>query len=91
METAAALIVSAATAGLAGVYNLGSRAGMSKLDFGLEVARRLGLSTESASPGDASAIPGRASRSADLRMDVTRIEAALGQTMPTLREEIAKL
>lgn len=91
MKTASALIVAAAGAGLAGVYNLGSRAGMSKLDFGLEVARRLGLSTENASPGNASAILGRAPRPTDLRMDVTRIEATLGQTMPTLCEEIAKL
>jgi len=91
MATVAALAFDCVRAGLAGVYNLGSRAGTSKLDFALAVARHLGLATATARPGNAADIPGRTPRPADLRMDVGRIESALGRPMPTLAEEIEKL
>lgn len=91
MATLADMAVASVRAGLRGVYNLASRGGMSKMDFGLAVARQLGLSAATASVGNAADIEGRAPRPADLRMDVTRIEGALGRAMPTLAEEIAKL
>lgn len=91
MATLASLLVDCVKEGLRGVYNLGSRGGMSKLEFGLAVARRLGLSTASVTPGDAVHVPGRAPRPADLRLVVERIEGALGRVMPTLNQEISKL
>jgi hypothetical protein len=36
-------------------------------------------------------IAGRARRPLDMRLDVRRIETALGRTMPSLTEEIDKL
>ncbi len=91
MSTLAAAAVECATAGVRGVYNLGCRDGMSKHDFALAIARHKGLPTDSAVPGRAADMPGRAPRSADLRLDVGRIERTLGRGMPTLAEEIAKL
>lgn len=91
MRTLAGLVVAAIEADLTGVYNLGSRDGMNKADFGLAVARRHGLATDLATIGTSSALPDRAPRASDLRLDVGRIEGALGRPMPTLEEEIAKL
>ena len=67
------------------------REGKSKADFALAVAEHLGLSTKSATVGSSATIPGRAPRTKDLRMDVTRIERALDRAMPTLDQEIARL
>ncbi len=91
MKTLSALVMECLEAGVHGVFNLGSREGTSKLEFGLAVARHLGLPTDSASPGNSRDLPGRAPRAVDLRMSVARIEASLGRAMPTLHEEIQKL
>lgn len=74
-----------------GVLNLGCRAGMTKRDFGLAVADHLALNSETAQDSVSDAIPGRAPRAKDLRLDVSRVEALLGRPMPTLSEEIARL
>jgi dTDP-4-dehydrorhamnose reductase len=76
---------------ISGVFNVGSRDGMSKRDFGHLVAHRFGLSVESATDGVSSAVPGRAPRPRDLRMNVGKVEAALGRAMPTCREQVALL
>jgi len=76
---------------LAGVFNVTSRSGMSKADFGLRIAGHLGLQTDTATLATSAVIPGRASRASDLRMDPSKLEKALGRPMPTLAEEIAKL
>ncbi|MCB1652275.1 MAG: SDR family oxidoreductase [Alphaproteobacteria bacterium] len=76
---------------LCGVYNLGSRAGLSKADFALKLAQHLNLDASTAQIGQSSAVTGRAHRTKDLRMDVSRIEKALGIKLPTLQEEIEKL
>lgn len=91
MKTLADLTVECLRKGLTGVYNLGCRAGASKADFGLAIAELLNLPVGNARLGASVALPGRAPRPRDLRMDVTRIEAALGQAMPTLQDEISKL
>ncbi len=91
LTTLTELVVVAARKQLRGVFNLGCRDGASKADFGLSVARHLGLQTQSASVGPAAAIPGRAPRPRDLRMAVDKIEASFGTAMPKLDEEIAKL
>lgn len=74
-----------------GVVNLGSREGASKAAFALAIARHRALPTASATLGRSTALPDRAPRSRDLRLDVGRAEAMLGFTMPTLAQEIAKL
>lgn len=91
MGTLADVLTRAITAGLTGTYNLGGRAGCSKLDFARAVARHHGMPSHLVRPGLSSDQPGRAPRPPDVRMDVSRIEAALGITLPMLEEEVAKL
>lgn len=90
-KTLAELTMDAVAAGLTGVYNAASREGMSKADFGFAVAARFGLPTVGVMVDCSTAMPARAPRATDLRLDVNRIEEALGREMPTLKEEIAKL
>jgi dTDP-4-dehydrorhamnose reductase len=91
MTTLASLVFELAHRNLRGIYNVGCRAGASKAEFGLMIARHLGLPTDTAAVGDSSAITGRAPRPHDLRLDVSRVETALGRVMPTLAEEVSKL
>ena len=77
--------------GARGTFNLGSRGGMSKRDFAHALAAHMGLSTASTSDATSDAIPGRAARAKDLRLNVERVEGALGRRMPSLREEIERL
>lgn len=91
MDTMAEYVVHCLDAGLTGVYNLGSRQGMSKKDFALGVARHMGLQTETAHTGSGATSPGRARRPKDMRMNPERLESAIGKDMPTLDEEISKL
>lgn len=90
-STLAALVLRAATARWRGTYNLGSRDGCSKRDFAHMIARHLGLSLASAHDEQSTAVPGRAQRPRDLRMDVDRIEKLLNAPMPTLWAEVQKL
>jgi dTDP-4-dehydrorhamnose reductase len=76
---------------LTGVYNMASRDGMSKADFAYQIADHLGLQTETATRGNSSAIPKRAPRISDLRLNPARLENILGRKMPTLQKEIEKL
>jgi dTDP-4-dehydrorhamnose reductase len=91
MASLAGLIFEMIDKGLHGAFNLGSRDGMSKSDFGLAVAAHLDLDTENVSVGESTSLSARAPRTLDLRLDVERVERALGQVMPALKEEIAKL
>lgn len=91
MATLAEIVRECLACGLAGTFNVGSRAGLSKRDFGLAIAQHLGLPADKAVDVRSADMAGRAPRPPDLRMDVRRIEAALGRPMPALAEEIAKL
>jgi dTDP-4-dehydrorhamnose reductase len=91
LATLASVAVDAVERGVSGVYNVGSRGGMSKLEFGLAVAAHLGLGTEVATAGLSTDRPGRAPRPRDLRMAVDSIEAVLQSSMPTTSDEVAKL
>jgi dTDP-4-dehydrorhamnose reductase len=72
-----------------GVFNLGSHEGMSKADFDFAFARELNLPTETMTRIDsAQAQFLKAYRPKDMRMDCSKIEQALGVTLPTLLEEI---
>ncbi len=87
--TLARLALAAVRAGAEGVYNLGSRDGMTKAEFARALAAHAGLSTATARVARSTLQPGRAPRPRDLRMDVARFEARLSLTLPTLAEEIA--
>jgi dTDP-4-dehydrorhamnose reductase len=71
-----------------GVFNLGSRDGMSKADFAFDLARVTGLSTERVSRGGSAQVPLLAYRPKDMTMDSSRFERAFGVTLPSLRDEI---
>lgn len=76
---------------LPGVFNLGSREGMSKADFAFALAEELGLPvTAMRRAGVESARPG-VRRPHDMRMDCRRYEAAFGVELPTLRQEIQSM
>jgi dTDP-4-dehydrorhamnose reductase len=91
MATLCDLLLRTLQVRLTGVFNAGSRDGMSKADFGLRIAALLGAKTDNAVIGESTALRGRAPRPRDLRMDVGRLEAALGIVMPTFDHEINKL
>jgi dTDP-4-dehydrorhamnose reductase len=72
-----------------GVFNLGSREGLSKADFAFAFAEAAGLPTDSMTRATSSASTQiQAYRPKDMRMDSSQLEALLGVTLPTLREEI---
>ena len=92
LDTLGALTAECISRSLSGCYNLGSRQGMSKADFALAIAALKDLPTHTAQcRASTGHLPDRAPRPKDMRLDVTRIERALGMRMPTLMEEIRKL
>ena len=91
MATLASLVLELAATRITGTFNLGCREGASKRDFAHAVAHHLGLPLGSAQDAISDAIPGRALRTKDLRLNVDRIEGVLGRRMPTLAEEIQRL
>ncbi len=90
-STLAALTLECVARGIHGTFNMGARNGASKRDFAVMIARHLGLSLAHARDGLSTAVAMRAPRPLDLRMDVSRLEAALGRPMPTLQEEVYRL
>ncbi len=72
-----------------GVFNLGSREGMSKAEFAFAFADAVGLPTErmARSTLDRSGLL-KTWRPRDMRMDNARVEAILGTAMPNLKDEI---
>jgi len=91
LQTLSKLILESFAAGLAGVFNLGAREGISKAEFGRLVAAHLGISSDSGRSGKSSDLPDRAPRPSDLRLDVAKFESALGIRLPSVREEIRLL
>lgn len=72
-----------------GVFNLGSREGMSKADFAYALARSLGYRSDCMHRAQASASTSlKARRPNDMRMDSSRMESLLGSPLPTLLDEI---
>lgn len=91
MQTLADVVARLMEGGVAGTYNLGCRSGLSKAEFGSRIGRHLGLPLDGLRLGQSTDVEFRAPRPKDLRMDVSRIEAVLGEDMPTFDEEIEKL
>jgi dTDP-4-dehydrorhamnose reductase len=74
-----------------GIYNLGSREGMSKADFDFEFAERLGLPVDTmARISSSEATFLHAYRPKDMRMDCSKFEKLFGLKLPTLTEEITR-
>lgn len=75
-----------------GVFNVGSREGMTKADFAFAVAKSLDLREDLLVPAlSDSGLPNRARRPKDMRMNVAAIENVLGRQMPLLSDEIKSL
>tara|TARA_B100000686_G_C16668309_1_gene904879 strand:- start:131 stop:988 length:858 start_codon:yes stop_codon:yes gene_type:complete len=73
-----------------GIYNVGSRQGMSKADFALQIANDLNFSSAKTNLIQSTELS-RTPRTLDLRMDVNKIENTLDKKMPTLFDEIKKI
>ena len=71
-----------------GVFNLGSKDGMSKADFAFTLAEVLDLPTKQMSRGTSDKVRLTAYRPKDMCMDSSRFEDVCGVELPTLREEI---
>jgi len=89
LKTLSEMIVTAAMSEASGVYNLGSRDGMSKRDFAVALADRLGLSLLSAKDGLSDDFSFKARRPKNMLMDCSRFEKDFNVKLPTLKEEIA--
>lgn len=71
-----------------GIYNLGSRDGMSKADFAFSIAKALDLPTDSMRRGFSTDIKLAAYRPKDMRMNSNYFEETFGIALPTLNDEI---
>lgn len=91
MDTLADLLAGVLAARRPGIFNLGSRGGMSKRDFAHALAGQLGLSVAGAVDGSVSQAGLRAARPTDMRMDCALFERTFGVELPTLCSEIQRL
>ena len=74
-----------------GVYNVGSREGMSKADFAFALAKALDLPVTNVKRGSSDSVKLPAYRPKDMRMDTSRFQGAFGVTLPTLQDEITSM
>jgi dTDP-4-dehydrorhamnose reductase len=71
-----------------GTFNVGTADGISKANFALALAERLGLSTAALRVGSIADVRLRARRPLDMRMDNVRFEQAFGMSAPTMSGQI---
>lgn len=71
-----------------GIYNLGSRAGLSKAEFALELLKVFNLSTEKTTIVTSGSATLFAPRPRDMRMSSSLFEERFGLRLPSLLEEI---
>lgn len=76
---------------IAGVFNLGSREGMSKRDFAIELAKLFSFSTDCAQDALAAEQKLKARRPKDMRMDCSLFEKTFNIKLPLLKDEIKRL
>lgn len=88
IETLSAVIARALLYKPVGVYNAGSREGMSKRDFVYSVAEALGGTLEGTRDGQQGDIELDALRPAGMMMDSGRLERVLDMRLPSLTDEI---
>jgi dTDP-4-dehydrorhamnose reductase len=88
MYTLCEVIYSLALQRPTGVFNVGSRQGLSKAEFAFSFARTLELPQQHMTRASVLKRSLKAWRPSDMRMDTAKIEQALGFAMPILLEEI---
>ena len=76
---------------VAGTFNLGSHGGMSKCEFGWQVARHLGLNADVIRPVEMAELGLKARRPKNMRMDVSLFETTYEVKLPELKREILLL
>lgn len=91
MKTLSKMIYIVLHAHVGGVFNLGSRDGMSKRDFAYRLAMRLGLSLAATHDGKLSDMSFTARRPTNMLMDCGRFEQTFNVTLPTLKQEIEQV
>lgn len=74
-----------------GVYNLGSKDGMSKADFAFALAEALNLPTQNMARGTSATANLKAYRPKDMCMDSSHFENDFGVELPTLKDEIQSM
>ncbi|RHX78271.1 SDR family oxidoreductase [Leptospira yasudae] len=74
-----------------GIYNLGSKTGISKADFAYRLAEILDKSNAKIRKGSIFDLNLRAYRPRDMTMDVSRFEGAFKVELPTIEDEILTL
>jgi dTDP-4-dehydrorhamnose reductase len=75
----------------AGVFNLGSRGGLSKADFAATLAEAFELDTTCMRRGSSIDVALQAYRPKDMAMDSGKFEKTFGAVMPSLADEIRQL
>ena len=88
METLSSVIRDLLQLGISGVFNAGSQDGMSKRDFALMIAERMGLSLDGSKDGTQQDLTLGARRPTGMAMDSRRLEEQLGSRFLTLQEEL---
>lgn len=88
LETLSSMIELVVRRRVTGVFNLGSRLGMSKADFAFRLAQILQLPTDKVSRAACSAVPLAARRPSDMRMNCQKFESSFDVALPTLDTEI---
>jgi dTDP-4-dehydrorhamnose reductase len=88
MASLASAIATAIARPAPGIFNLGARGGMSKAEFGFQLAQAVGLPTSGLTRGAIGAAPCAARRPHDMRMDSSRFESTFGMALPALAVEI---
>ena len=91
MSTLSQLIVELLQKEVTGVFNAGSRYGMSKAEFAIQLASIFGWNLDHAEVVSSDSRIRGAPRPKDMRMDVSKIENAVGRSMPCLMGEIKKV
>jgi dTDP-4-dehydrorhamnose reductase len=91
LQTLCAMIERTLREPIPGIFNLGSREGLSKCQFGLEVAKALGLDSRGVTRVSVEDAGFPAPRPKDMRMNSGKFEAAYGVTLPTLAQELKSI
>jgi len=82
------LILKCLERGLSGVFNCASRDAMSKYRFGCELARAFGYDPSLIESGSIEGAHLGAPRGHDMTMDMSALERALGERLPTMEESL---
>jgi dTDP-4-dehydrorhamnose reductase len=91
MQTLSICVAKALEVRLAGVFNVGTRDGISKASFAQKFASSLGLNTDMMRIGSVLDMKLSAPRPTDMRLNVRRFENAFGIDMPDMDKEIQKV